>query len=317
MSKKTTLATIVILILLWGLSWPTIKVGLAYSPPLLYAGMRTLGGGLLLLLFALPTWRRLQFRSQWRVYLISSLLNVVLFFGLQTVGLYFLPAGLLAVLVYLQPILVGFLAWLWLGESLSVAKIIGLLLGFLGVATVSFESISGKTSLTGILIAIAAAVAWAIGTVYVKRVQGQVDLLWLVGMQFSLGGLVLLATGLTFESWQQIHWTWTLLASQLYAIVFGVSVSWMMWIRLVHAGEVSRTSSYIFVVPLISVFLGSLFLHESLSVFLLVGLSLIVAGIYLANRPAKRTPAVSSANQTDSAANPTNSSAQTDSSATM
>ncbi|OFW78996.1 MAG: hypothetical protein A2201_11115 [Alicyclobacillus sp. RIFOXYA1_FULL_53_8] len=310
MSKKTTVATIVSLILLWGLSWPAIKVGLAYSPPLLYAGMRTLGGGLLLLLFALPTWRRLQFRSQWRVYLISSLLNVVLFFGLQTVGLYFLPAGLLAVLVYLQPILVGFLAWLWLGESLSVAKIIGLLLGFLGVATVSFESISGKTSLTGILIAISAAVAWAIGTVYVKRVQGQVDLLWLVGMQFSLGGLVLLGTGLTFESWQQIHWTWTLLASQLYAIVFGVSVSWMMWIRLVHAGEVSRTSSYIFVVPLLSVFLGSLFLHESLSVFLLAGLSLIVAGIYLANRPAKLTPAVSPANPTDS-------STQTDSSATM
>jgi len=293
--KKSTVVTILILILLWGLSWPTIKVGLAYSPPLLYAGIRTLGGGLLLLLLALPTLQRLQFRSNWRVYVISSLLNVVLFFGLQTIGLYFLPAGLLSVLVYLQPILVGFLAWLWLGEPLSPAKIIGLFLGFLGVATVSFESISGKASLTGILIAISAAVFWAIGTVYVKRVQGQVDLLWLVGIQFTLGGLVLLGAGLGFESWHQIHWTWTLLASQLYAIVFGVSVSWVMWIKLVHAGEVSRASSYIFVVPLISVSIGTLFLHESVSVFLLAGLVLIVAGIYLANRPVKTRRTVSKA----------------------
>lgn len=289
-TRRTTVLTIIGLVLLWGFSWSAIKYGLDYSPPILYAGIRTLTGGLVLLLPNLIRRKELQLRRNLRVYLISSLFNVVLFFGLQTVGLYFLPSGLLSVLVYLQPILVGFLAWLWLGESLSTAKVFGLILGFLGVATVSLESLAGKTSLTGILIAISAGLFWAIGTVYLKRVQGQVDMLWLVSIQFIVGGLVLLASGSTVESWSSIQWNWPYFGSMFYSSVFGVSVSWVMWLKLVHAGEVSRVSSYIFTVPLLSVVIGTLLLHESFSLFLFLGLLFIVVGIYLANRPQRTKP---------------------------
>lgn len=285
MTKRNTVLTIIGLVLLWGFSWSAIKYGLNYAPPILYAGIRTLAGGLLLLLPSLARKKQLHLRKNLPIYLISSLLNVVLFFGLQTVGLYFLPSGLLSVLVYLQPILVGFLAWLWLGESLSIAKIAGLILGFLGVATVSFESLTGHTSLAGILIAIAAGLFWAIGTVYIKRVQGRVDMLWLVSIQFIVGGIVLLAGGSTVESWSSIQWNWQFFASMFYSAVFGVSLSWVMWLKLVHAGEVSRVSSYIFVVPLLSVVIGTVLLHEAFSMFLLLGLIFIATGIYLANRP--------------------------------
>jgi drug/metabolite transporter (DMT)-like permease len=59
--------------------------------------------------------------------------NIVLFIGLQTYAILYLPSGSAAVLVYLQPILVGVLAWLILGELLSAAKLVGLLLGFFGI----------------------------------------------------------------------------------------------------------------------------------------------------------------------------------------
>lgn len=289
MTNRQTVWTTVGLVLLWGLSWSAIKFGLNYSPPILYAGIRTLVGGLLLFLPNLTRLSQLKLAENWRIYALSSLLNVVLFFGLQTVGLHFLPSGLLSVLVYLQPILVGFLAWFWLGENLSAAKITGLVLGFLGVATVSIESLSGETSLTGILIAIAASLFWAIGTVYIKRVQGQVDMLWLIAIQFTIGGFVLLTAGSTVEAWSSILWTWQYFVSMFYSAVFGVSLSWIMWLKLVHAGEVSRVSSYIFVVPLLSVVIGTFFLHEPFSVFLLVGLILIGTGIYLANRPQRQS----------------------------
>ena len=56
----------------------------------------------------------------------------------------------------------------------------------------------------------------------------------------------------------------------------------MLW--LVRAGEASRVSAYVFIVPVVSVLLGALFLEETLSPLLLVGAALVVSGIYLVNK---------------------------------
>ena len=290
-AKQTTWFSIAFLVLLWGLSWPIYKVGLQYTPPILFAGLRTLLGGLALAAIALPTYKQLQWRRTWKIYVLSSLLNVVLFFGLQTVGLSYLPAGLFSVLVYLEPVLVGLIAWKWLGERLTAVKAIGLVLGFLGVAAVSKAGLSGHTSALGVVIGIVTAVCWAIGTVYVKKVQDQVNLLWLVATQFVLGGAVMTIIGSGVERWSQIHWNGFFILTLLYGMVFGVALSWVIWIGMVHAGEVSRVTSYTFFVPLISVAVGTVFLHEPITVFLLIGLVLIVLSIYLVNRPSKTTGA--------------------------
>jgi drug/metabolite transporter (DMT)-like permease len=286
MNTKTDFRTLVYtvgLILMWGLSWSMIKIGLDYTYPIFFAGLRTLIGGAALILFAILKRDPISFKSTWHIYLISSLFNVILFFGLQTVALEFLPSGLLAVLVYVEPILVGFLAWLWLGETISVRKVTGLVLGFLGVLAISFNGLFGKLSALGIVLGLAAAVAWAIGTVYIKRVQNQVSQLWLVSLQFVFGGIVLTGTGMITEP-VTIHWTVPFWISLLYCCFIGVSLSWVTWLTLVRRGEVSRVASYTFFVPLLSVVIGTLWLHEALTAGLFIGLVLIVAGIYLVNR---------------------------------
>lgn len=107
---------IALLVVLWGISWPIYKVALEFTPPLLFAGLRTLLGGLLLGVILVPRWNRIRWKENWRVYAISGIFNVVLFYGLQTVGLMYVPSGLFSVLVYLQPVLVGIFAWMWLGK---------------------------------------------------------------------------------------------------------------------------------------------------------------------------------------------------------
>ena len=93
----------------------------------------------------------------------------MIFNGVQTYGLQFLPSGLFSVIVYLQPVLVVLLAWLWLKESLTVVKIVGMIIGFLGVVAVVYEGVSGQVSFYGILLALTTGLGWAIGTVYVKK----------------------------------------------------------------------------------------------------------------------------------------------------
>jgi drug/metabolite transporter (DMT)-like permease len=278
---------IALLVVLWGISWPIYKVALEFTPPLLFAGLRTLLGGLLLGVILVPRWNRIRWKENWRVYAISGIFNVVLFYGLQTVGLMYVPSGLFSVLVYLQPVLVGIFAWMWLGEAMSRLKVIGLVIGFLGVAAVSVGGFSGHVAVAGVIIAIITAVSWALGTVYVKKVNQRVDSLWLVAFQCTLGGIVLTGAGTVTESWSDIVWNVSYVSGLIFGTVLGISLSWLLYFTLVNSGDASKVASYTFLVPVISVFVSSLVLGEAITAFLLIGLILIGLSIYLVNRRAR------------------------------
>ncbi len=282
--SRNFIPVFILLVLSWSTAFPVVKIGLSQSPPLLFAGLRTFLGGLFLLLPACLWGGKLRVCQMWPYWIWSALFSVILFFGFQTYGIYHLPSGLSAVLIYLQPILVGLFARIWLKESLTWNKSIGLILGFSGVCVVSWEGVSGSLSLIGVLLGVGAALSWAIGTVYFKRIQDQVSLLWLIAGQFVIGGLVILALSLVFESWTEATWNVTFWSSILYSALFGISLAWVLYLALIQQGEVSRMSANMFAVPLMSVLMGSLFLKEPLSLFLGLGSCLIMAGIYLVNR---------------------------------
>jgi drug/metabolite transporter (DMT)-like permease len=275
---------IITLVLLWGLSFPINKMILSYTPPILFAGMRTLAGGLLLVLLMLGKRHQIQWKLNWQIYTISALLNVVLFFGLQTLGLKFMPAGLFSVLVYLQPVLIAIFAWIWLSERMSLLKAIGLIFGFFGVAIVSLKGVSGPISGIGVVIGICTSISWALGTVYAKRVSSHVNFMWLAALQCIIGGAILTVTGSMLEPWSAIEWNITYIEGMAFSSVLGVSGSWFLYFTLVNSGEASVVTSYTFLVPLVSVLTGILFLKESFTLYLLLGLIFIAVSIIMVNR---------------------------------
>ena len=277
-----------LLVLFWGSAFAMVEIGLYYSPPVLFAGLRTVVGGLAMVVAALLWGGSPNLRRDWPVFLLLALFNVVLFIAFQTYAIVYLPSGSAAVLVYLQPILVGFLAWLILGEELSAPKLVGLLLGFSGIVAVSSASLSGAAhalSPIGVVLGTASALAWALGTVYFKRYEARVSTLWAVAVPFVVGGAALTVLGLVAESWDEVSWTGAFVGSLLYSALIGISAAWVIWFGLVRAGEASRVAAYIFAVPLTAVLVGALVLDEPLSYSLLVGAALVVCGIYLVNRP--------------------------------
>ncbi|WNQ13390.1 DMT family transporter [Paenibacillus aurantius] len=295
-SRLQTAGLLTFLVLAWGISWPIYKIALAYTPPLLFSGMRTLFGGLLLAVFLWPRRSQIRWKSRWPIYVVSSLFNVILYYGLQTYGLRLVPSGLFSVLVYLQPVLVGLLAWLWLEEPMSLLKVAGLVLGFLGVTAVSLEGLHGPVAGLGIALALITGAGWAIGTVYVKKTSGRVDSMWLVALQFLIGGAVLTAAGSVTERWSSITWNLPYEAGLVFGIVIGISASWAVYFHLVNSGDASKVASFTFLVPLIAVGSGTLFLHERFTLNLILGLVLIVASIGLVNRKGK--PAAGSKQRT-------------------
>ncbi len=282
--RRYVVLAFTLLVLFWGSAFSVVKVGLEYSPPMVFAGLRTLIGGLVILLVAVVWGGSPHLWRDWPVFLLLAAFNVVFFFGFQTLAVLYLPSGTAAVLEYLQPMLVGLLAWMILGESLSLAKIIGLILGFSGIVAVSSGSIFGSISPAGVAFGAGSAFSWALGTVIFKRYEARISTMWAVAIPFVIGGMVLTLFSLAIESWSEVSPTAALFASLSYVSLVEIALAWLIWFGLVRTGEASRVAVYVFFVPLVSIVVGAIFLDERLTLSLLIGTALIVTGIYTVNR---------------------------------
>ena len=277
----------VVLVLAWSSSFSVVKVGLGHAPPVLFAGGRTLLSGVIMSAVAFVWGGSPNLRRDWRVFAFLAAFNVVLFIGAQTFAVQYLPSGTAAVLIYLQPILVGVLAWAVLGEPLTATKMVGLLLGFAGIVAVSSGGLldaSGEVTPVGVVSGVTSALSWALGTVWFKKYEARISTLWAVALPFLAGGAVLMALGLFLEPLSEISWSGPLVYSVLYSALVGTGLAWLLFFGLVRAGEASRVASFIFVVPLAAVVIGAVVLDETLGPSLLAGAALIVSGIYLVNR---------------------------------
>jgi len=288
LSKRQSALLVAFLVVVWGANWPLTKFAISFMPPILLSGVRTMLGGLLLLAVAIPRADRLRFKETYPIYLVSAVVNVVFYYGFQTVGLSRLPSGLFAAIVFLQPVFVGIFASIWLGESMHRGKRAGLFLGFAGVGVIMGGSggLSGHISGSGVALAVCTALSWALGTVYVKKYGPRVDPIWLVGLQLSIGGGVMTAAGSGVERWSDVVWDPSFVATLLFISVFVIALGWLAFYKLIESGEAGTVASYTFLIPVAAVAMGTVFLHEPFTLSLLAGLLLIAGGIALVNRKA-------------------------------
>ena len=287
LTRMQTVLMIAFLVTVWGVNWPLSKIALAYTPPVLFSGMRTSFGGFLLLIVAVTRYKSLRFKETWFIYLLSALLNVVLYYGLQTIGLNEMPAGLFSTIVFLQPVLVGIFSWLWLGEPMNGLKITGLIIGFLGVGIISSGGLSGHISIVGILLALGSALSWALGTVYVKKIGPAVDPIWLVTLQLIAGGVFMTVIGSMVESWSDMIWNGEFILCLLFISIFVIAIGWLVFYKLMDSGEASKVASYTFLIPLVAILIGTFFLNETFTLSLLIGLVMILISILLVNRKSR------------------------------
>ncbi|MFC5558376.1 DMT family transporter [Ureibacillus thermophilus] len=289
-NKKQLVSYILLalLIIIWGVSWPIYKHGVQFMPPLLFSGIRSFIAGSLLFLFAWKLRHAIRFKEHWKFYVISAILNNILYLGLQTVGMVYLPGGLFSVLVYIQPVILGVLSWWLLNENMTIAKIFGLILGFTGIVLVSIDGLMIHLSAIGVILALATALAWASGVVFVKKLKARIDFYWMVVMQLILGGGTLLVSGYFLEDVHSIIWNVDLISTILWGGTAGMAAGQVIYFKLMNEGEASKVGSYTFLVPIISVVVSAIFLDEAITKNLLFGMLLVGASIYLVNRKEKR-----------------------------
>src|SRR5262245_31227464 len=216
--------------LLWSSAFAVSKLALADCPPLLLLTIRFLVAGAITLLGAAA------FQANWRLTWRDALLlatigifNNALYLGFNYSGMRTVSAGLTALIASMNPVLTSLLAVCFLGERMTVRKIIGLALGVAGVAFIVDSRItSGAASMPGIWLVTLGLMSLVAGTILFKRFAPSADLVVGNGVQTLAGGLALTPFAFAFESVGDIVPTWRLLAAIAYLVLCGSVVAYLL-----------------------------------------------------------------------------------------
>lgn len=279
-------------IVLWGVNWPIMKIGLADIGPFAFGAVRMGAAALILAGIALARGRlRLPDREDWPIVASIGLLQLGVYVGLITWALQSVDAGRSAVLAYTTALWVVPGAALLLGERLSRAKAAGFALGMAGVAAMFQPAAvdwSDRDALVGNAVLLFAAMVWAAQILHARGHRWRAPLLDLAWLQFALGTLVLAAAALVLEGGRPIGWTPSLVAVLLYNGPVATAFCFTAMISVQRALPAVSTSLGTLGVPLVGVLSSALWLGEPVGLPLLAGLALIAGGIalvFLSDRP--------------------------------
>ena len=273
-----------VVVLVWAVSWPVIKLGVAAVPPIWFGCLRYAIATVCL--FALLAARgELAFpsTSDMRLVAVSGVLQMGAFSALTGLALTILPPGRASVLAFSTPLWVVPLAAWRLNEHASKRALLGVGSGLLGVLTVAAPALqrSGSAQLMAYAMLLGASGAWAVAIVFVRGHSFSASPLALAPWQMLTAAMLLWPLALVVEGWP--HSIGARGFATL-AYVGPMATAFAYW-AVVEVGRVFRASTIsmaLLATPSLGLLISALTLHETVSISLATGIILIAGGIRLA-----------------------------------
>ncbi len=286
-------AVMLMLCLSWGFNQIAVKLALPDIPPILQATIRSAGALPVLLLIA-----RLRGVT---IFKRDGTLGAGLFagvlFGIEFVlifrGLLFTSASRGVVFIYTAPFFVAFGSYLFLGERLRTSQWGGLALCFTGVALaigVPQANVDANV-LLGDLMIVGGATLWAATTLIVKATPLlNAPAEKALGYQVAVSIPILaLAAWLSGETLTRVP-GFLALSLMAYQAIWVVGLTYLLWVALVKTYSASKLSAFTFITPLFGVVASYFIMHDTLTLAFGAAALLVIAGLYLVNRPSPVGP---------------------------
>jgi len=302
---------------IWGSSFLWIKIGLDEGvAPMTIVAMRTVFAGILLTVVLLARGGRLPLQwNVWKRMFFLGATNIAVPFALIAWGQQYIPTGMASILNAMVPLFTIVLAAIALAdEHITVARLTGLGIGFLGVVVLALPSLEAARAdedavfaVAGMLAVALAAVFYAVASVYTRRrltghpiiEQPDGSVRAPLPVEISLGSTVaafimVTAMALVFErpeggliaipesslGWVAMVWLGAL----------GTGLAYLLFFRIIERWGATRTTLVTYVIPVVAIALGFIVLGERLRPLELAGAVLIIAGIVLVNANVGQRP---------------------------
>src|SRR3954454_7410253 len=289
-SRRIGLACLVLTAVGWGVNWPVIKLILRDWPPLFARGTAGLAAALGLAAIALARGERLAVPPDALGRLsMAAALNVFAWMGLSTLAMVWLSVAEGALLVYTMPLWATLLAWPLRGARPTPRGLAALALGLAGVAVLlggaGLALEAGK--LPGVLLALSAAVFFALGTVAgVSAIP--LPPIALTAWQVGLGCLPMAMAGLLVERPRVAALSPAGWAGMIYMTVVPMGLCYLGWVAAARRLSPATAATGMLLVPLVGVLSAAPIVGEPLGLRTMLALALTLSGVVLAVRAPAR-----------------------------
>ena len=273
--------------LIWGSTYLAILFAIETIPPFFMAAMRFLTAGVLLYVWQRSRGGPKPEPVHWRTAFILGGLLLVGGNGSVVWAEQFVPSGLAALLVATEPLWIVMLVWLLGKEKLTGRIVVGLLMGFAGVAVlVGPGRLAGgdRVDPVGALVLMFAALSWATGSLYSREAPQPSSQQLASAITMLAGGLLFLVVSAITGEFARVDIAAISLKSALatlYLAIFGSLVAFSAYLWLMKATTPARASTYAYVNPVVAVILGWLLAAEPLTPRVMIAATIVVSSVAL------------------------------------
>jgi len=274
--------------LIWSSAFTSARIIVADAPPILSLSLRFLISGLIgiaLARFLGQSWRLTP--GQWRATIVFGLCQNALYLGLNFVAMQTVEASLASIIASTMPLAVGFAGWVVFRERLSALGVLGLCAGAGGVVLIMGARMQAGADFYGIALCFIAVASLSVATLMVRGASSGGNLLMIVGLQMLVGSAFLVIPGLIFDQ-PVVNWSVELVLAFSYTVLMPGLVATFIWFWLVQRIGAVKAATFHFLNPFFGVMIAAVLLGETLRIWDIVGVAVIMFGI-LAVQMARQT----------------------------
>ena len=283
--KAFDIGELVLLAALWGASFLFMRLGAYEFGPIALAAVRVgLASAMLIPLLASRGGLG-ELRTHWKGLLIVGALNSAIPFALFSFAALSITAGLSSIVNATTPLWTAVVAFVWLRQGLTPLRVLGLVIGFAGVAFLAWDKASFKpgadhSGLWAVLACATATFCYGVAANATKRyLTGASALAVATGSQFAAALLLALPAA----------WLWpaAMPGTVAWSSAFGLAalctaLAYILYFRLMSRVGPTNAVSVTFLIPLFAILWGALFLHEAITAQMVAGGAIVLVGIALA-----------------------------------
>ena len=266
--------------LIWSSAFTSARIIVQVAPPLSISALRFLIAGLIAVSIAYFLGQRAKFtHKQWLAIILFGLCQNAIYLGFFFMAMAKIEASVASIIASSMPLLVAFVLVTVFKDKLSILGYSGLIIGFLGVVLIMSSRLSNGINIVGIIQCVLGVLALTIATLSVKSASTGGNLFMVVGLQMLVGSAALSIPAIALETWDVV-WDKKVILAFAYTIVVPGIIATYIWFLLVERIGATKAATFHFLNPFFGVAIAAMLLDEKLSYYDMIGVVIIMLGIF-------------------------------------
>ena len=265
---------------LWGSAFMFIKVATPEFGPIALVNTRLLIASLIFLPILLQKKYIHLLKPIWKQVLVLSIMNNAIPFTLFSYASFGADSNILAILNATTAFNTMIIAYLWIGESVSLKQLFGLILGFIGIF-ILVNPQNSDTTLIASLSALLAAFFYSYSTVYIQRQSVNANKMVLIGWSIVFSAVLMIPVSI-FNLPETLP-SASAIGSAFWLGAVSTGLGFLGYVRLIDKIGAVKTSTVAYFLPVFGIIWGSIFLDEKITSTIILGCLIVLIGIYLSN----------------------------------